>query len=80
MWKRIQRNYRRLVASLLTLVMVATNVGGNLGTVFASGETENALFLVDREELREAIQEAEEQGEVFDFSALHMEKKHQDPL
>jgi predicted outer membrane repeat protein len=75
MWKRIQRNYRRLVASLLTLVMVATNVGGNLGTVFASGETENALFLVDREELREAIQEAEEQGEVFDFSALHMAAK-----
>ena len=70
MWKTIRKNYRRLIASLLTMAMVVTNAGGNLGTIFAAGETENALFLVEGEEIREAIREAEEQGEVFDFSEL----------
>ncbi|NBH74296.1 hypothetical protein D3Z51_20395, partial [Clostridiaceae bacterium] len=48
------------------------NVGGNLGTVFAAGESENALFLVDGGELRKAIREAEEQGEVFKLSSLQL--------
>ena len=65
MWKTIRRNYRRLIASLLTMAMVITNAGGNLGTIFAAGETENALFLVDGKDLQEAIREARE---------------HQDPL
>ena len=39
MWKTIRRNYRRLIASLLTMAMVITNAGGNLGTIFAAGET-----------------------------------------
>ena len=64
MWKTIRKNYRRLIASLLTMAMVVTNAGGNLGTIFAAGETENALFLVEGEELKEAIREAKEQGEV----------------
>lgn len=72
MWKTIRKNYRRLMASLLTLAMVVTNAGGGLGTIFAAGETENALFLLDGEELREAIREAREQGESFDFSELHL--------
>ena len=72
MWKEIRRNYRRLVASLLTMVMVATNVGGNLETVFAAGETENALFLVEGKALRDAIREAVEQGETFSFSSLEL--------
>lgn len=75
MWKRIRRNYRRLIASLLTMAMVVTNAGGNLGIVFAAGETESALFLIEGEELRGAIREAEEQGEVFDFSELHLAAK-----
>lgn len=72
MWKEIRRNYRRLVASLLTMVMVATNVGGNLGTVFAAGETESALFLVEGKALRDAVREAVEQGETFSFSSLEL--------
>ncbi len=72
MWNQIRRNYRRLIAFMLTLAMVATNVGGNLGTVFAAGESENALFLVDGGELRKAIREAEEQGEVFKLSSLQL--------
>ncbi len=75
MWKTIRKNYRRLIASLLTMAMVVTNAGGNLGTIFAAGETENALFLVEGEELKEAIREAKEQGEVFDFSELHLAAK-----
>ena len=75
MWKTIRKNYRRLIASLLTMAMVVTNAGGNLGTIFAAGETENALFLVEGEELKEAIREAREQGEVFDFSELHLAAK-----
>ena len=72
MWKRIRRNYRRLIAFLLTTAMVITNAGGNMSMIFAAGETENALFLVEGGELREAIREAREQGEAFDFSELHL--------
>ena len=75
MWKTIRKNYRRLIASLLTMALVITNAGGNLGTIFAAGETENALFLLEGRELREAIQEAREQGEVFDFSTLRLAAK-----
>ena len=72
MWKGIRRNYRRLVAFLLTAVMVGTNVCANVGVAFAAGMSESALFLVDGEELREAIQEAKEHREVFSFSALEL--------
>ncbi len=72
MWKKIRRNYRRLVAFLLTAVIVGTNVCGNVGVAFAAGMSESALFLVDGEELREAIQEAKEHREVFSFSALEL--------
>lgn len=75
MWKTIRKNYRRLIASLLTMAMVITNAGGNLGTIFAAGETENALFLVDGKDLQEAIREAREQGEVFAFSELRLAAK-----
>ncbi len=72
MWNQIRRNYRRLIAFMLTVAMVSTNVGGNLSTVFAAGESENALFLVDGGELRKAIREAEEEGEVFKLSSLQL--------
>lgn len=73
MWKGVCRNYRRLVAFLLIAVMVGLNVGGNLGTAFAAGENENALFLMDGRELHEAVREAVEQGEKFDFASLGLE-------
>ena len=72
MWNQIRRNYRRLIAFMLTVAMVSTNVGGNLSTVFAAGESENALFLVDGGELRKAIREAEDEGEVFKLSSLQL--------
>ena len=72
MWKGVCKNYRRLVAFLLITVMVCTNAGGKRGTVFAAGENVNALFLLDSGELHEAIQEAKEQGEKFDFTSLEL--------
>lgn len=75
MWKMIHRNYRRLVAFMLTVTMVLTNVGLNLTTAFAAGETENALFLVDGAELRAAIRDAGEQGEEFSFSSLELQAR-----
>ncbi len=75
MWKEIRKNYRRLVAFMLAMAMVFTNVGGNLGTVFAAGETEEALFLVDGAEIRAAIRDAKEAGEVFRFSSLELKAR-----
>ena len=72
MWRIIHRNYRRLVAFMLTLVMVCTNVGGNLSAVFGAGETESALFMVDGRELLEAVRQVREEGEIFDFSSLEL--------
>jgi len=71
----IRRNCRRVFAFLLTVAMVATNLSANLSVAFAAGETENALLLVEGEEFKEAIREAKEQGEVFDFSELHLAAK-----
>ena len=72
MWRKIRRNYRRMAAFLLTLAIVGTNVCGNVGIAFAAGNEESALFLVDGEELREAIREAAEHKEVFAFSSLEL--------
>lgn len=75
MWKQIKRNYKRLVAFLLTIAMTFTNVGTNLNVAFAAGESEDALFLVDAGALQEAIREALENGEIFDFSSLELKAK-----
>ena len=47
MWREIRKGYRRLVAFLLTAVIVGTNVLGNAGVAFAAGMSESALFLVE---------------------------------
>lgn len=64
MLKEIRRNYKRLVAFLLSAAMVITNVGGNAGTVFASDgkeERQVALFMADGQEILEAIQGLKDQ-------------------
>ncbi len=75
MWKEVRKNYRRLVAFILTVTMVLANIGGSLGTVFAAGETEEALFLVDSAGIQEAIRDAKEAGEVFRFSSLELKAR-----
>ena len=75
MLRRIRKNYRRLVAFMLTVAMTFTNVGTNLNVAFAAGEEQEALFLVDGSDLREAIQDAMDGGETFKFSSLELKAK-----
>ncbi|MCI8268965.1 MAG: Cna B-type domain-containing protein [Lachnospiraceae bacterium] len=73
MWKKFQKNYRHQVAILMVLLMVMTNAGSNLGIVMAARESESALFLLDGEELREAIQKTEQEKELFVYDSLQLE-------
>ncbi len=77
MFKMFRKNYRRAVAYLLTVAMAFTNLNWNAGAVFAAGESEGALFLVDGQELKQAIDSTVMGGDVFDFSSLELvaEKK-----
>ena len=75
MLRKLRKNYRRLVAFMLTVAMTFTNVGTNLNVAFAAGEEQEALFLVDGSELREAIQYALDSGETFAFSSLELKAK-----
>ena len=72
MLRKLRKNYRRLVAFMLTIAMTFTNVGTNLNVAFAAGEEQEALFLVDGTDLREAIQDAIDGGETFRFSSLEL--------
>ncbi len=59
MLRKIRKNYKRLVAFFLSAAMIISNVGGNVGTVFAAEEQEereSAIFMVDGREILEAIQ------------------------
>ena len=64
MLRKVRKNYKRLVAFLLSAAMIITNVGGNAGTVFAAEgqeERESAIFMVDGQEILEAIQGLKDQ-------------------
>ena len=43
----VQKNYKRALASLLTLAMTLTNVGTDLSVAFAAKEQAQALFQLD---------------------------------
>ncbi len=75
MLRKLRKNYRRLVAFMLTVAMTFTNVFTNLNVAFAAGEEQEALFLVDGEDLREAIDSAVDGGETFKFSSLELKAK-----
>ncbi len=72
MLRKLRKNYRRLVAFMLTVAMTFTNVGTNLNVAFAAGEEQEALFLVDGEDLQEAIRNAIDDGGTFRFSSLEL--------
>lgn len=76
MMRELRRNYRRVIAFILTAVMTFTNIGTNLNVAFAAGgggiREESSLFILDGSELLEAVQNAEENEEVFDFSSLNL--------
>ena len=75
MIKAFRKNYKRITAFLLSLILTCMNIGSNLHVAFAVGEDEEALFLVDGAELKQAIQDACESGEVFDFASLNLKAK-----
>ena len=75
MLKELRRNYKRIVAFMLTVAMTFTNIGSNLSVAFAAGETEEALFMLNGNDLQSAIQDAVEGGEVFDFNSLELTAK-----
>ena len=75
MLRKLRKNYRRLVAFMLTAAMTFTNIGMNLNVAFAAGEEQEALFLVDGTDLREAIDSAVDSGETFRFSSLELKAK-----
>ncbi len=81
MMRELRRNYRRVIAFILTAVMTFTNIGTNLNVAFAAGEggirEESSLLMLDGSELLEAIQNAEENEEVFDFSSLNLKTDSQ---
>lgn len=60
--KMLRREYRRIVAFMLTIAMTFTNIGTNLTVAFAAGEDVSSLFLIDGEELREAIDDVLQNG------------------
>ena len=61
MLKEIRKNYRRLIAFLLSAAMIITNVGGNAGTVFAAEEREVSLFMADGQNILEAVSGVKDQ-------------------
>lgn len=72
MMKLMKRNYRRLVAMLLTTAMILVNAGSNMAVAFAADNTTDNLFLISGEDLNEAIEQAKEEDERFDYSSLNL--------
>lgn len=67
--------YRRMMAVVMMVVMVITNIGTNLVTAYGAGENTSSLFLIDGEELSMALKEAKESGDVFDYASLELTAK-----
>ena len=72
MLRELRRYYKCLISFLLTIAIVFSNTGANLGVVFAAEERQGSLFLLDGEELEEAIETAVEEGQLFDFESLEL--------
>ncbi len=72
---RVKKNYRRLGAFLLSLAMVATNVmTAGLGTAYAAESASAVRYVIDEQELQDAITAAKESGDLFDFGWLAAEE------
>lgn len=72
MRKLIKKNYRRLVAMILTTVLTFVNVGTNLTVAFAADDAADNLFLISGEDLKEAIDQVKDGDEQFDYSSLNV--------
>ena len=75
MLRKIRRNYRRLMAFVLSVTMMISNMSVNVGTAFAAEkkeELEIALFMLDGKEILDAVRNLENQEE-FDLEDLELE-------
>lgn len=75
MLRKIRRNYRRLMAFVLSVTMMISNMSVNVGTAFAAEkkeELEIALFMLDGREILDAVRNLENQEE-FDLEDLELE-------
>ena len=63
MLKEIRKNYKRLVAFLLSITMIIMNMGGNAITAFAGEEREISLFMAEGEKILEAAAHLQDQEE-----------------
>lgn len=67
---------KRIIAFMLSVAMILTNVGSNLSIAFAAEDnTITAVFLLEGRDIQEAVNEAVEGGEVFDPSELEITAK-----
>lgn len=75
MSRKFRNGCRRLMAFVLSTVMVISNIGANTGTVYAAEkkeETEIALFMLDGREILDAVQDLDSQ-QSFNLEDLELE-------
>ena len=75
MLTQVKKKYRRLGAFLLALAMIATNVmTTGLSTTYAAERASDVRYVIDAQELQDAVAAAKEAGDVFDFEGLMAEE------
>lgn len=75
--RKIRHEYKRVLAFMLSFMMLFTNVGSNVSIALAANAvpTVSATFKLTGEEIREAAQEAIEGGDFFDLASLELSTK-----
>ena len=76
MMSKLRKKTRRLISFVLTMVMIITNVAANMTVAFASDLKEEALFMIDVDDLALALQDARESGEDFDYDSIELAAKN----
>ncbi len=74
MSRKVRNGGRRLMAFVLSMVLVIANIGANTGTVSAAEKKEEpkiALFMLDGREILDAIQDLDSQGS-FELEDLEL--------
>ena len=75
MSRKIREGYRRLMAFVLSMVLVVSNISANTGIVYAAEKEEEsdiALFMLDGREILDAIRDLDSQGS-FELEDLELE-------
>lgn len=74
MSRKVRDGGRRLMAFVLSVMLVISNLSANTGIVLAAEkeDAEIALFMLDGKELMDAVQDLDSQGS-FDLEDLELE-------